>query len=105
MNLVIFVQPDSVACQKLWRARHINIAVFLIIFIGNAICYQNLIVSVPIFIVSPNGYAISNPATELQTDFSWFTIVNMAHVYPFLSLAINVLIFVKLIWLRVTGTR
>ncbi|CAJ0943503.1 unnamed protein product, partial [Mesorhabditis belari] len=88
----------------IWKPRNINLAFLFIFLFANAINFQNLLVTVPIFVES-GGYAVWNlaPLAE-QIPFTWLMLRVAGYVYPLLSLLINIGIFAKLFILRFSGS-
>ncbi|CAJ0915509.1 unnamed protein product, partial [Mesorhabditis belari] len=85
--------------HRIWKNRNINCVCFLIVLVGNSLCYQYLFYTGKIF-MEFNGYIVQGPAAAAQTAFAISTVPVMSFVYPFASLGINIVIFFALLHLR-----
>ncbi|CAJ0565859.1 unnamed protein product, partial [Mesorhabditis spiculigera] len=84
--------------QQLWRTRNIQLAIILIFIVSFGLTYQALIVSN--ILIKVGNYAVPNPATYGEMDFTLDVIRLTSQVYPLLSLVICGGTIFKLVHMR-----
>ncbi|CAJ0933689.1 unnamed protein product, partial [Mesorhabditis belari] len=88
--------------HKLWKPVHFRLAAISIFLIGFAFNFENFFVT-GYYAISAAGVAVNPINRSLQVPISFWAEKTMGHVYPTVSVLINVTILTKLLHMRASG--